>query len=467
MPASPLTSRSAPGFEVPERLAGRVVLPGDVRYETARLVANAAIDPHPAAIILARDVEDVVATLRLIDESGMPLAVRAGGHSTVGYGSPDGAIVLDLAGLDEIEIDVTSGTAWVGAGVRAGGLTAAAHSAGFAVPFGDAGEVGIGGITLGGGVGWLVRKYGMTIDSLLEAEVVLATGEHVVASPTDHPDLFWALRGGGGNFGVVTRFRFQLRAVDTVLAGDVIVQATPEVMGRLVEVLAGAPDGLTVMPTIMAAPPMPELPESWHGRLVAFLSFCHSGPAEDDEGVLEILQSLGESVVVGLERKPYPSMFPPPGEDHEAYTTGALCVDDLDDAAIAIIQRRMAGPSSPDAIVHMRVLGGAHSRIANDATAFGHRDRRALIWLITPYANLTEAERHKAWTADFEAELVAAGSGSGAYVNFLGSDGEAELRAAYPPATLARLVEVKRRYDPGNRFRSNLNVPPDLEVEAG
>jgi FAD/FMN-containing dehydrogenase len=425
------------------------------------------MDPHPAAIILARDVEDVVATLRLADESGMPLAVRAGGHSTLGYGSVDGAIVLDLAGLDEIEIDAAGGTVWVGAGVTAGALTAAAHPAGYAVPFGDAGQVGIAGITLGGGVGWLVRKYGLTIDSLLEAELVTAAGEHVVASPTDHPDLFWALRGGGGNFGVVTRLRFQLRAVDTVLSGDVIVQATPAVLSRLVEVLAGAPDGLTVMPTIMTAPPMPELPEGWHGRLVVFLSFCHSGPVEDDERVLEILQSLGESVTVGLERKPYPSMFPPPSEDRFAYTTGTLSVDDLNDAAIAIIERRMASPSSPDAIVHMRVVGGAYSRIANDATAFGHRDRRALIWLITPYTDLTEAERHRAWTAAFEAELVAAGSGSGAYVNFLGSEGEVELRAAYPPGTLARLVEVKRRYDPDNRFRSNLNIPPDLEVGAG
>lgn len=466
-PSSRSSARSPDGIDVPARLDGRVVLPGDARYEAARLVPNAAIDRRPAAIVLARDVGDIIATLRLADRSGMPLAVRAGGHSTVGYGTADDAIVLDLSGLGDVEIDAASGTAWVGAGVTAGVLTAAAHPAGYAVPFGDAGSVGVAGITLGGGIGWLVRKYGLTIDSLLEAEVILAAGDRVVASSTEHPDLFWALRGGGGNFGVVTRFRFQLRPVDSVLAGAVIVQATPDVLDRLVGVLAGAPDGLTVMPSIMPAPPMPALPEAWHGRLVAFLSFCHSGPGEDDDLVVDLLSSMGPSVVDSVERKPYPSLFPPSSGDRGAYTTGTLFVDDLDEKAIEIIGRRMASPSSPEALVHMRVLGGAVSRVANDSTAFGHRDRRASIWLITPFADLAEAERHQAWTADFESELVSAGCGSGAYSNFLGSDGVTELHAAYPPATLARLSEVKRRYDPDNRFRSNLNIPPALPAGPG
>jgi len=461
------SARSSLNIAVPARLDGRVVLPGDARYEAARLVDNAAIDRRPAAIVLAREVADIVATLRLAEDSEMPLAVRAGGHSTVGHSIADDAIVLDLKGLSDVEIDAASGTAWVGAGVTAGALTAAAHPGGYAVPFGDAGSVGIAGITLGGGIGWLVRRFGLTIDSLLEAEVILATGDHLVASPTEHPDLFWALRGGGGNFGVVARFHFQLSPVDTVLAGDVIVPGTPEVLGRLVGVLAGAPDGLTVMPSIFPAPPMPALPEAWHGRLVAFLSFCHSGPVEDDQRVLDLLRSMGPSAVDSIERKPYPSLFPPKSDVRQPYTTRALFVDDLDEAAIEIIGRRMASPTSPDALVHMRVLGGAVSRVANDSTAFGHRDRRALIWLITPYADLTETERHKAWTADFESELVAAGCGSDAYVNFLGSDGEAALHAAYPPATLARLSDVKRRYDPDNRFRSNLNIPPSPPAGAG
>ena len=272
---------------------------------------------------MARNTADVVATLRLAEDSGLTLAVRAGGHSTVGNSIADDAIVLDVSGMRGIEFDPATGTAWVEAGVTAGELTAAAHPAGYAVPFGDAGHVGVAGITLGGGIGWLVRKYGLTIDSLLDAEVITAAGEHVVASSTQHPDLFWALRGGGGNFGVVTRFRYQLRPVGTVLTGDVIVEATPEVLGRLVDVLAGAPDGLTVMPSIMPAPPMPSLPDNWHGRLVAFLSFCHSGPVLDDQLVLDLLRSIGPSVDDSVARKPYPELFPPASGNREAYTTGA------------------------------------------------------------------------------------------------------------------------------------------------
>ncbi|MBI3746387.1 MAG: FAD-binding oxidoreductase [Chloroflexi bacterium] len=452
--------RNPTGLHVPGLLDDRVVLPGDARYEGARLVANAAIDRRPAAIVLARSVEDIVATVRFAGDRGIRLAVRAGGHSAVGYGVADDAIVLDVSRLDDIGIDAASGTVWVGAGATAGALTAAVHPGGYAVPFGDWGEVGIAGITLGGGVGWLVRRFGMTIDSLLAVELVTAAGERLMASAAEHPDLFWAVRGGGGNFGVATRFRFQLRAVDTVLAGDVIVRATPEVLANLVGVLAGAPDGLTVMPSIMAAPPMPELPEDWHGRLVVFLSFCHSGPIGDDERVVDLLRSLGESRQVAIGRKPYPAMFPEPSGTREAFASGTLFVDELDDAAIRIIERRMASPSSPEALVHLRVLGGAYARVANDATAFAHRDRRAMVWLITPFADAADAPRHEAWTADFEAELRAAGCGSGAYSNFLGRDGPTELRAAYPPATLARLGELKARYDPGNLFRSNLNILP-------
>lgn len=459
-PRSQSSTRISRGVVVPARLEGRVVLPGDVRYEAARLVPNAAIDRHPAAIVMARDAADIVATLQLVGVQGLPLAVRAGGHSAVGYGTADDAVVLDVSGMRNIEFDPATGTAWVEAGVTAGELTTVMHRAGHAVPFGDAAQVGVAGITLGGGIGWLVRRFGLTIDSLLAAEVVTASGERLVASATEHPDLFWALRGGGGNFGVVTRFQFQGHPVDTVLAGDVIVEATPDALGRLVDVLAGAPDGLTVMPSIMPAPPMPTIPEAWHGRLVIFLSFAHAGPTEDDQRVLDLLRSIGPAAGDSVERKPYPALFPPPSDIRVAYTTGTLFVDDLTPAAIEIIERRMADPSSSEALVHMRVLGGAVARVANDATAFGHRDRRAAIWLITPYEDLAEKARHEAWTADFEAELVAAGCGSGAYVNFLGSADEAVLRAAYPPATLARLSKVKRRYDPDNRFRSNLNIPP-------
>jgi FAD/FMN-containing dehydrogenase len=445
---------------VPTRLKGRVVLPGDALYDAARQVDNAAIDRRPAAIMVASDVDDVLATLALSLASGRALAVRAGGHSTPGHGVADDAIVLDMSGMRGIEIDAATGTAWVEAGATAGEVTAHVHRAGFAIPFGDSGTVGVAGLTLGGGIGWLVRRHGLTIDSLLAAEVIIAAGDRLMASAAENTELFWALRGGGGNFGVVTRFRFNLVPMDTVFAGRVFVLATPDVLRRLIGVLAEAPDDLTVIAGIYPAPPMPQIPDAWHGRLVASLRFAHAGPIGDDGRVLDLLRSIGPSVDDAAERKPYPALFPSSDGSRWAYAARTLFVDALDDRAIEIIERRLGDPSSSEAWIQLRVLGGAAARVANDETAFGHRDRRATATLITPYDDPTESARHEAWTADFEAELLAAGCGSGAYVNFLGSVGEAALNAAYPPATLARLADAKRRYDPGNLFRSNLNVRP-------
>jgi len=437
-----------------------VAFAGEPAYEAGRAPWNAAVTQYPALVATPRNAADVARVIRAAATVGLRVAPQGTGHNAGPLQDLTETILLRTSALTGAQVDPVSGLARVGAGTLWADAVAAASRADRAVLHGSSPDVGVVGYSLGGGTGWYARQLGLQANSISAAHVVLADGSTVRADADHERDLFWALRGGGGNFGVVTRFRFQLRAVDSVLAGDVIVPATPEVLARLVEVLADAPDGLTVMPSIMAAPPMPELPEDWHGRLVVFLSFCHSGPIADDERVVELLQSLGDSRLVGIGRKPYPAMFPEPSGAREAFATGTLFVDDLDDAAIGIIQRRMASPSSPEALVHMRVLGGEYARVANDATAFAHRDRRAMVWLITPFADSAEAPRHEAWTADFEAELRAAGSGSGAFSNFLGRDGEAELHAAYPPGTLARLAEVKVRYDPANLFRSNLNIPP-------
>jgi FAD/FMN-containing dehydrogenase len=452
---------------VPAPLEGRVIFPRDARYAAARLVDNAAIDRRPAAIVMARGIEDILATLALVQATGTALAVRSGGHSTRGHGVAEDALVLDVSGMRGIEIDAASETAWIAAGESAGDATATLHRAGFAIPFGDSGSVGVSGLTLGGGIGWLVRRHGLTIDNLVAAELITAGGDQLSASPLENPDLFWALRGGGGNFGVATRLRFSLHRMQAVLAGRVILLATPAVLRRLIGVLFGAPDALTVIAGLFPAPSRPPYPDAWHGRLIVSLRFAHSGAVGDDPKVLELLRSIGPGVDDSVGRKPYPALFSPPSVARVATAVRNLFVDDLDERAIEIVERRMAAPSSPEALVQLRILGGAAARIANDETAFGHRDRRAIATLITPYEVLTETARHEAWTADFEAELLEAGCGSGAYVNFLGSDDEAALRAAYPPATLARLADVKRRHDPGNLFRSNLNVRPDLADPSG
>jgi hypothetical protein len=372
-------------------------------------------------------------------------------------------------------LDAASGTAWIAAGETTGEATATLHRAGCAIPLGDSGTVGVAGLTLGGGIGRLLRRHGLTIDSLLAADVITATGDRLAASARENPDLFWAIRGGGGNFGVVTRLRFALKPLETVLAGRITVQATPDVLRRLVDVLFGAPDGLTVIASVLQALPMPEfpdawqgrLPDAWHGRLVASLRIAHSGPIEDDHGVLDLLRSIGPTVEDSLGRKAYPALFPPAGGARVATAVRTLFLDDLDDQASEIIDRRLTDPHMPDAWIQMRFLGGAAARVANDETAFGYRHRRAAAVLIAPYEDLTPTAQHEDWIADFEAELLAAGCGSGAFVNFLGMDGETALNAAYPPATLARLANAKRRYDPGNLFRSNLNVRPGPDGASG
>lgn len=250
--------------------------------------------------------------------------------------------------------------------------------------------------------------------------MITAAGDPLVASAQENPELFWALRGGG-NFGVVTRFQFNLTPMDTVLAGRVTIQATPEALRQLVDVLVGAPDGLTVIASILQAALMPQvpgacqerLPDAWHGQLVASLRVAHSGPIGDDQGVLDLLRRIGPTVEDSLGRKPYPELFPPPSGARMATAVRSLFLDDLDERAIEIVTRRMADPGMPDAWIQMRFLGGAMARVMNDRTAFGHRDRRAAATLITPFEDPGETARHEAWAGEFEAELLAVGCGPG------------------------------------------------------
>ena len=246
-----------PGFR------GQVISPGDDRYDRARRVHNAAVDRHPALIIRPVDADDVALAIAHAREQGMPLVVKAGGHSMGGHSTGDGALVLDLSAMRDVEIDAAARTAWAGAGVLAGELTSATHPLGLVTPFGDTGSVGVAGITLGGGIGWLVRKHGMTIDSLLAVEIVTADGRRRTASAVEEPDLFWAVRGAGANFGVVTRLQFRLHPLDSVLAGDILLPATRDVLRALIPVLLAAPDELTAMPLIMSAPEDPSIPEQF------------------------------------------------------------------------------------------------------------------------------------------------------------------------------------------------------------
>ena len=451
---------SGPRRELERTFAGRLIWPGQPDYEAARLVENAAFDRRPALIARATAAADVAAATRFSRASGLPIAVRSGGHSIAGHSTGDGVVVVDVSGLASLDIDEAARTAWCGPGVQAGAYTAAADAFGLATPFGDHGTVAVGGIALGGGIGWLVRRDGLTIDSLRAVELVTADGEQLVASEDDHPDLFWALRGGGGNFGVVTRLKLALRPIDTVLHGTILLRSSPATIVRLLEMAHAAPDELTMMPGLMVIPPMDEVPADEHGRVGLFIDLLWAGQMAPGLAAIAPLRSLGPVLFDTVAEKRYPDVFPPPSGRRSAWTSRSLFIDRFDDSTIAVLERQVSTAPPGDALAIFRVLGGAASRVPNDATAYSWRDKSVLLWIIadTGSEDATRLPEMAAWAASFQAELRAFGSAT--YVNFMADEGDDAVASAYAPATWARLREIKRRYDPDNLFRLNQNIPP-------
>jgi FAD/FMN-containing dehydrogenase len=437
---------------------GRVIAPEDPAYDQARGVFYLSFDRRPAAIVRPTDASEVAQVVSLARETGLELAVRSGGHSLAGHSSTDGGIVLDLSRMKGLEIDAAAGTAWAQAGLTAGAYTTTVGAYGLATGFGDTGSVGIGGLTLGGGVGYLVRKHGLTIDNLLAAEMVTADSQLLHVDHQSHPDLFWAIRGGGGNFGVATRFQFRLHPVDTIVGGMLILPATPEVIASFVAEAETAPEELSAIANVMVAPPMPFLPEAAHGKLVVMALLAHAGDVEAGERAIAPFRALATPIVDQVKPMPYPEIYqftegPGPAEE----VARSLFVDTVDRAVAETIVEHLQASTAPLSVAQLRVLGGAMARVPADATAFAHRGRQVMIALGAVYERREEAAVHEAWVGGFAAAL---GGGPGVYVNFLGDEGEARVREAYPGPTWDRLAAIKARYDPGNLFRLNQNVPP-------
>jgi hypothetical protein len=445
--------------ELRAALKGQVIAPGDAGYDQARSVFYGGFDHRPALIIRPVDATEVSLVVSLARESGLPLAVRSGGHSNAGHSVSDGGITLDLHDMRALEIDPESRTAWAETGLTTGEYTAAAAEYGLATGFGDTGSVGIGGITLGGGVGYLVRKHGLTIDDLLAAEVVTADGRILRADAERHPDLFWALRGGGGNFGVATRFRFRLHPVNQILGGMLFLPATPEVIAGFIAAAEAAPEELSTIANVMPAPPMPFLPEEQHGRLVLMAMMVYSGDAEAGQHALAPFRALAEPLADLLRPMHYPEMFPPEQEDYHPTAVGrTLFADTIDLQAAETIVEYLQASDASMRVAQLRVLGGAMARIPVEATAFAHRHSRVMVNLAAFYEGPEERVVRQAWVADFAASLQQ--GDSGAYVNFMGDEGQAQIRQAYPGVTWKRLTAIKARYDPSNLFRLNQNIPP-------
>jgi FAD/FMN-containing dehydrogenase len=446
-------------------LNGRVISPEDAVYDTVRAVFYGARSRRPALIVRVTDATDVSHVVSLARERGLELAVRSGGHSLAGHSTTDGGIVIDLSDMKGLEIDVARRTAWAETGLTAGEYTAAAGAHGLATGFGDTGSVGIGGITLGGGVGFLVRKHGLTIDDLLAAEIVTADGELLYVDSDTHPDLFWAIRGGGGNFGVATRFKFRLHEVDTIVGGMLMLPATPEVIASFVAEAEAAPEELSTIANVMVAPPMPFLPAESHGKLVVMALLCYAGEVDEGERAIAPFRALATPLADTVGPKPYPQMYEPaePGPDEEV--ARSLFIDTVDSGVAEKIVEHLRASTAPLAVAQIRVLGGAMARVSADATAFTHRERGIMVALGAVYERAEETAMHEEWVGKFAAALRQ-GDG-GVYVNFLGDEGKARIREAYPGATFERLAEIKGRYDSTNLFRLNQNIPPATGGRAG
>ena len=441
-------------------LAGEVIAPDDPGYDDARRAFMPLYDNRrPAVVVRPADSREVGYVVSLARESGLELAVRSGGHSNAGHSVSDGGIVLDLSLMKGLEIDPAKRVAWAESGLTSGEVTNATAAHGLAVGFGDTGSVGIGGLTTGGGVGYLVRKHGLTIDNLLAAEIVLADGRLLQVDDQRHADLFWAIRGGGGNFGVVTRFKFRLHPMDTVTGGMLVLPATTETVAGFIAAAEAAPDEVSTIANVMTAPPMPFIPKEHHGEIVILAMLVHSGPTEDGEQALAPFRALATPLADMVRPMAYPEIYPPDDPEYRPLAAArTMFVDSIGHAEAELILEHLRASTAMMAAAQLRALGGAMARVPDDATAFAHRRSKIMVNVAAIYGTLDEASVHEEWVTQFAAALRQ--SDEGAYVSFVGDEGEAAVRASYPGETWDRLAAIKRRYDPTNLFRLNQNIPP-------
>lgn len=443
---------------------GQVVLPGDDAYDSARSIWNAMIDKRPAVIVRCASDSDVVRTVNLARDKDLLLAVRGGGHNIAGNALCDGGVVVDLSQMKATKVDAGAHRATVEGGATLADFDAATQKHSLATPLGINSTTGIAGLTLGGGFGWLSRKYGMTVDNLESADVVTAKGERVHASETENPDLFWALRGGGGNFGAVTRFAFRLHEVGPELLSGLIFYPLAEaksVLQQYREFIAKAPDELVVWTVLRQAPPLPFLPQEAHGTEVVALAFLYVGETEKGKSLVEPLRHFGKPVGEFIGVQPYTAWqqaFDPlltPGARNYWKSHNFTQLDDrLFDEVITYLGKL----PSPQCEIFFGAIGGATTKPAPDATAYAHRDTRFVMNVHGRWDDARDDERCIGWARDFFA-ASAPYAGSGVYVNFLTADESDRVGAAYGP-NYDRLAQLKRKYDPDNLFRVNQNIRP-------
>jgi FAD/FMN-containing dehydrogenase len=448
-----------------EQLTGPVVRPDDGGYDEARRVWNAMIDRRPAVIARCTNVDDVAAAVSFGREEGLPVAVRGGGHSAAGKGTCDSGIVIDLSPMNDVDVDSARRTVRAQGGVTWGQFDAATQAAGLAAPGGVVSTTGIGGLTLGGGFGWLTRRFGLSCDNLISVELITADGRRVVCGEDSHPDLFWALRGGGGNFGVATTLEYRLHPVGPQVLGGIIgwplAQAT-DVLAFHREQTRGLPDELGISAAFVTAPPLPFVPEELHDQPALAAILCWSGAIDDGRDVLRPWLKLGPPPIQFVDTIPYVAMqtlldeLQPPGR--RSYWKSGYLTELTDDAIQASVSIA-AEARSPFNIAEFVLWGAAVARVDPDATAFGERAGRFLYNAVSTWEDPTDDAVHIPWARDFH-DAMQPSATDGVYVNFLSDEGHERVRAAYGADTFARLTRIKAEYDPTNLFAINQNIPP-------
>lgn len=447
-----------------DSLKGEVIEPDDNGYDEARKIWNGMIDKRPRIIARCSHTGDVVNAVNFARETGLLVAVRGGGHNVAGNAVCDGGIVIDLSLMKQIEVDAGSRRVRAGGGVTWGEYDRATAEHGLASTGGLISSTGIAGFTLGGGLGWLMRKYGAACDNMVSAEVVTAAGEVLTASADVNPDLFWGLRGGGGNFGVVTAFEFELHPVSQVYGGLLAypVDRMVDLLRLTRDVAAGSPDELTMMAVGITAPPAPFVPQEFQGRPICAVAFCYAGDLGRAPEAVRPIREFAAPAIDLVGEMPYPALqsmldATAPAGMQNYWKSGYLA--DLSDEAIAAVAEFASRPVSHMTQIHVSQLGGALARVPCDATAFSHRDAPYLLNIVSMWPNPEDREKNIDWTREFFKAMEPFQTG-GAYVNFLGREGDERVRAAYGTQTYDRLSILKAKYDPSNFFHLNQNVKP-------